>query len=388
MIPQLRLDLPAEDRTELERLSRSRTAAARDVFRARIVLLRGDGLSKLETARRLGTSETTVQKWTERYRRQGVGGLSDAKGRGRKPTIPPEVREGIVAGALQPTGGLCRHSTRTMARLSGVSQSTVFRTWRDCGIRPHLVRTFKVSTDPDFRSKFWDVVGLYLDPPEKAVVFCCDEKTQCQALERTQPGLPLGIGHIRTKTHDYVRNGTTNLFAALNCATGALIHGHYRRHTHREWLAFLKRIWHETPNDVSIEIVADNYATHKHPKVLAWLARHPRVHIHYTPTSSSWLNLVERFFGEITRDCIRDGSFSSVAELERANDEYIAARNESPRPFVWLANGEEVLAKINRARRSLGMQELDTAPEPHPARTGKRNRKKTSVGKLISESAH
>ncbi len=226
-----------------------------------------------------------------------------------------------VREATRPPKGCARHSTRTMARLVGVSQSTVLRTWRDNGIKPHLAKAFKISNDPDFLAKFWDVIGLYLNPPEKAVVLCCDEKTQCQALERTQPGLPLGIGHIRTKTHDYVRNGTANLFAALNYATGSVIHSHHSRHTHKEWLAFLKKIWHETPNGLSIEIIADNYATHKHPVVTRWLDKHPRIHIHYTPTSSSWLNLVERFFGEITRDSIRDGSFASVSELIRANDE-------------------------------------------------------------------
>lgn len=381
MIPRLKLDVSPEDRAELERRSRSQSAKAAVAFRAKIVLLRAEGLSKLETAGKLGTSEPTVQKWTNRYRSMGLAGLDDAKGRGRKPSIDPRVRERIVTGATQPPAGRARHSTRTMAKATGVSQSTVLRTWRSAGIKPHRVRTFKVSRDPDFRAKFWDVIGLYLDPPEKAVVFCCDEKTQCQALERTQPGLPLGIGHIRTKTHDYTRNGTTNLFAALDCATGKVIHTHYRRHTHREWLAFLKKIWHETPNDVAIEIIADNYATHKHPKVLAWIGKHPRVHVHYTPTSSSWLNLVERFFCEITRDCIREGSFSSVAQLEKANDEFVLTRNAESKPFVWHAKGEDILEKLNKARKALGIPELDTTPPP--PREKKRNK-----GKVICESEH
>lgn len=374
MIPRLKLDVPAEDKKELRRRSRSRCEKACVAFRASIVLLRAEGLSKLETAEKLGTSEPTVQKWTGRYQRMGLAGLDDAKGRGRKATISLQVREAIVSGATQPPEGLSRHSTRTMAKLAGVSQSTVLRTWKSAGIKPHLMRTFKVSNDPDFRTKFWDVIGLYLNPPEKAVVFCCDEKTQCQALERTQPGLPLGIGHIRTRTHDYTRHGTTNLFAALDFAAGTVLHDHYQRHTHKEWLLFLKKIWHEVPNDVSIDIIADNYATHKHPKVIEWLAKHPRIRVHFTPTSSSWLNLVERFFGEITRDCIREGSFSSVAELEKANDEFIAAHNSNPKPYVWHAEGEDILAKINSARRSLGMTELKTTVPPpfgKKARKGK-----------------
>jgi hypothetical protein len=220
MIPRLKLNVPAEDWAELERRSRSRSEKASVAFRAKIILLRADGLSKLEAAEKLGTSEPTVQKWTSRYQKLGLPGLDDAKGRGRKSSIDPLARNQIITGAAQPPAGRVRHSTRTMARAAGVSQSTVLRTWRSAGIKPHLARTFKVSTDPNSRAKFWDIIGLYLDPPENAVVFCCDEKTRCQALERTQPGLPLGIGHIQAKTHDYTRNGTTNLFAALNCARG------------------------------------------------------------------------------------------------------------------------------------------------------------------------
>ena len=362
MIPVLKLELSEEDRRKLTKLSRSKSIPSRDSFRARIILCRADGFSKLETAKKLGTSEQTVQKWTSRYKSNGISGLSDAKGRGRKQSIAPELRERILTEATQPPKGTTRHSTRTMARLVGVSQSTVHRTWRDNDIKPHLVRTFKISRDPNFCAKFWDVIGLYLNPPENAIVFCCDEKTQCQALDRTHPGLPLGIGHIKTATHDYIRNGTTNLFAALNYATGEISHRRFQKHTHKEWLSFLKTIWKETPGEVSIHVIADNYATHKHPKVTAWLAKHTRIQVHYTPTSSSWLNLVERFFGEITRDCIRDGSFSSVAELIKANDAYISQRNKKPVPFVWHAKGEEILRKINTARRLLNMSELEIAP--------------------------
>lgn len=322
-------------------------------------------MSKSVTAARLRTSEVTVQTWTDRFRENGIDGLEDKPGRGRKPTIPEAIRERILTEATQPPPGHTRHSTRTMARAVGVSQHTVRVIWNRNDIKPHLTRTFKISKDPDFATKFWDVIGLYLNPPENAIVFCCDEKTQCQALERTQPGLPLGIGHVRTKTHDYTRHGTTTLFAALEYATGKVIHRHDQTHTHKEWLKFLKQIWHAAPKDVAIEIIADNYATHKHPVVKEWLKKHPRIHIHYTPTSSSWMNLVERFFGEITRDCIRDGSFQSVKELEAANDAYIANRNEAPSRFVWKAEGEAILRKINRARQAAGMA-LIPAEKPNP----------------------
>lgn len=355
------LDFSEEQRKALTRISRSRTESVRMVLRAQIVLLRSEGLSKERTARKLGVSEVTVQTWTDRFRESGVDGLSDKPGRGRKPWIDEKTRERIITEATRPPAGHTRHSTRTMAALVGVSQHTVRMIWNRNDIKPHLTRTFKVSKDPEFVTKFWDVIGLYLNPPEKAVVFCCDEKTQCQALERTQPGLPLGVGHIRTKSHDYIRHGTTTLFAALEYATGKVFHAHHQTHTHKEWLSFLKQIWHIAPKDVSIEIVADNYATHKHTDVAEWLKKHPRIHMHYTPTSSSWLNLVERFFGEITRDCIRDGSFTSVAQLEKSISDYIANLNENPKRFVWKADGKKILEKINRARSAIGMMSLPEA---------------------------
>jgi len=360
---KLNIDVEDEAYCELQRRSRSLSTSSRSVRRAKIVLCRLNGMSKSETARRLGVSEVTVQTWTDRFRAEGLAGLEDRKGRGRKPTISNAVREKIITQATQPPKGLSRHSTRTMARAVGVSQHTVRLIWNENGIKPHLTRTFKVSRDPDFVAKFWDVVGLYLNPPENAVVFCCDEKTQCQALERTQPGLPLGVGHIRTKSHDYTRHGTTTLFAALEYATGKVVHDHHQTHTHEEWLSFLRKIDKSTPGGVNIHVVLDNYATHKHENVRKWLERHPRFKMHYTPTSSSWLNLVERFFGEITRDCIRDGSFKSVQSLEKAMNEYIAVHNENPRRFVWHAQGEKILRKINRARTALGMAQV---PEKSP----------------------
>ena len=364
----LKLHLDEADRQELLERTRSKTAQVRAVLRARIVLSRAEGLTKAQTARKLGVSEVTVQTWTNRYRASGLAGLRDKPGRGRKPSLPAAMQQRIVEEATRPPKGRTRHSTRSMARLVGVSQHAVRLIWNKNGIKPHLTRTFKVSTDPEYSPKFWDLVGLYLNPPEKAVVFCCDEKTQCQALERTQPCLPLGIGHVRTKTHDYIRHGTTTLFAALDYATGKVLHDTHARHTHKEWLSFLKLIDKNTPAELDIHVIADNYATHKHAAVREWLAKRPRIHMHYTPTSSSWMNLVERFFEEITRDCIRDGSFGSTKELEGKMSEYITAHNETPKRFVWHAEGLDMLRKINAARLALGFPLLPLNPPPAAGR--------------------
>ena len=361
MKPLLTLSLPESDRVELDRRAASQKGKARDKFRARIILMRASGLSKRETAKTLCTSCVTVQKWVDRYRDEGLVGLDEKSGRGRKPRIPAKTMERIITEATTPPPGRTRHSTRSMASTVGVSQHTVRTVWNRNEIKPHLTRTFKISNDPNFLAKFWDVIGLYLSPPEKAVVFCCDEKTQCQALERTQPGLPLGIGHIKTLTHDYTRHGTTTLFAALDYASGNVLQRYAQTHTNIEWLDFLKQINKETPAGLDIHIIADNYSTHKHPNVTKWLAKHTRIKMHYTPTSSSWLNLVERFFGEITRDCVRDGSFSSVKELEKSMREYVEARNVDPKPFRWHADGEEILRKINSARMIIGKPILNSA---------------------------
>ena len=246
-----------------------------------------------------------------------------------------------------------------MAREVGISPDSVHRIWRANDIKPHLVETFKVSNDKHFEEKFWDVIGLYLDPPERALVLCCDEKSQCQALERTQPGLPLGVGEIRTKTHDYKRHGTVTLFAALDYLDGKLISRTEEQHTHVEWLRFLKQIDRETPKDLDLHLIVDNYCTHKEENVGNWLARHPRFHLHFTPTSSSWLNLVERFFGELTQDVIRDGSFTSVRELVKDIEAYLALRNLNPKPYKWKAKGEEILRKIQRAKHALNKQVSD-----------------------------
>ena len=236
-----------------------------------------------------------------------------------------------------------------MAKHVGVSKATVQRVWSTNDLKPHRVRTFKLSRDPQFDAKFWDVIGLYLNPPQKALVLCCDEKSQCQALERSRPGLPLGQGHFRTRTHDYVRHGTTTLFAALSTLDGRVIARTETRHTHVEWLRFLRQVERETPPQLTLHLIVDNYATHKHPAVKAWLARHPRVQSHFTPTSSSWLNLVERFFRDLSQQAILPGSFGSVAELVDTINLYLAQHNLEPKRYVWHADGQEVLNKINRA---------------------------------------
>jgi transposase len=273
-------------------------------------------------------------------------------GGGRKPWLPQAAVQQVVEQAVTPPPHLGRWSCRTMARAAGISPASVQRLWAASEIKPHLSRTFKLSNDKRFEEKFWDVIGLYLNPPDKALVLCCDEKSQCQALERTQPGLPLGIGHIRTKTHDYVRHGTLTLFAALNYLEGELITRLAARHRHQEWLAFLKTIDEQTPADLDIHIIADNYATHKHPAVTRWLERHARFHMHYTPTSSSWMNLVERFFRDLT-EFITEKSFASTRQLADAIIAFLAARNDNPRRYVWKAKGEDILRKINAARQAL-----------------------------------
>ena len=347
------IELTPEEKAELQRRVRSATATQRDALRARIVLLRAEGRSEAEVAAATDVSVNTVSLWSRRFERGGFVGLADAPGRGRKPSLPESKIQQVITRVTQPPTGRQRWSTRSMATAVGISHQSVHTIWKKNDLKPHQVRTFKISRDPRFEEKFWDVIGLYLDPPEKALVLCCDEKSQCQALERTQPGLPLGIGHIRTKTHDYKRHGTITLFAALNYLTGKLISRTERYHTHVEWLRFLRQIDRETPRGLTVHVIADNYATHKHKRVKTWLGKHPRFQMHFTPTSSSWLNLVERFFGELTADCIRDGSFQNVRELADAILDYLAARNETPKRYVWKAKGEAILKKIQRAKQAL-----------------------------------
>lgn len=351
--PITKLELTEQQRLELTRMARASTSTQRQLRRARIVLLRAQGKSQEEAARELQVNRPVVALWEKRFRQRGLAGLVDAKGRGRKPSVPTQAAARVLAEVVQPPAGRSRWSVRTMARHARVSPATVQRLWRANDLKPHQVRTFKLSRDPHFETKFWDVVGLYLNPPDRALVLCCDEKSQCQALQRTQPGLPLGIGQVRTRTHDYVRHGTITLFAALGYLDGKIISRIAPRHTHVEWLAFLKKIDQQTPPELDLHLIADNYSTHKHPKVKQWLAKHPRFHMHFVPTSSSWLNLVERFFRDLTEDSIRGGSFSSVRELTTTIETYLAERNLDPRPYRWHAKGEEILAKIHRARAAL-----------------------------------
>ena len=339
--------------TELRRRSRARTGMVRERERAEMILLRLQGVSVGEIAARLKTTAKRVSTWSKRFETHGLAGLEEAAGRGRKPSIPAKKIERVVTEVTRPPKGRSRWSVRSMARHAGVSPSSVQRIWSKNELKPHVVKTFKLSNDPKFDEKFWDVIGLYLNPPERALVLCCDEKSQCQALERSQPSQPLGPRRPRTMTHDYKRHGTTTLFAALAYLEGKLIARTETRHTHVEWLRFLKQIDRETPKELDIHLIADNYATHKHPKVKAWLESHPRFNMHFTPTSSSWLNLVERFFRDLTEDVIRAGSFASVKELIDDINAYLVERNANPRPYKWTAKGEAILEKIQRARSAL-----------------------------------
>lgn len=350
------VEVTKSERHELRRRLKAPTVSKRDSLRAAIVLRRADGIGQVQVARELGVSAACVNKWSQRFERDGLNGLQDATGRGRRPSIPAHTVQQVITQATRPKKPRTRWSVRTMAQAVGISPDSVHRIWQANGIKPHVIKTFKLSNDPRFEEKFWDVIGLYLDPPERALVLCCDEKSQCQALERTQPGLPLGVGEIRTKTHDYTRHGTITLFAALNYLDGKLIARTEARHTHVEWLRFLKQIDRETPKALDLHLIVDTDCTHKEQSVTRWLAKHPRFHLHFTPTSSSWLNLVERFFGELTQDVIRDGSFSSVRQLVDDIMGYLAERNRKPKPYRWKAKGEEILRKINRAREALATE--------------------------------
>ncbi|MEP6879871.1 MAG: IS630 family transposase, partial [Nitrosospira sp.] len=309
-----------------------------------------------QIAAELGVGRIQVGRWRERYAMDGMGAIErDLPRGGRKPTINASE---IVRLTTQTTPPHATHwSARTLAGVAGASATSVRRVWRAHGLKPHLIETFKVSRDPDFVEKLEDVVGLYLHPPEHALVLCCDEKSQVQALDRTQPGLPLKKGRAATMTHDYKRHGTTTLFAALNTLDGSIISRCEQRHRHGEWLDFLRQIDRETPKDKPLHLICDNYATHKHPKVKEWLKKHPRFTIHFTPTSASWLNMVERFFRDITVTRLRRGVFRSVPELNTAIKEYIAMHNQSPRPFVWTAKANDILQKVIRANRRLSTKQ-------------------------------
>lgn len=346
--PKIELSQPQEE--ELQRIIRSSSASQADTLRARIILLAAQDHPNDEIASTLEISEPTVCKWRKRFSRFGMAGLNDGPRSGRPTTLPVDKLNRILTEVTRPPKNRSRWSVRSMARHAQVSKTRVQQIWSRNDLKPHQTRTFKLSNDPQFETKFWDIIGLYLNPPEKALVLCCDEKSQCQALERTQPGLPLGVGHIRTQTHDYTRHGTVTLFAALSYLDGKILSQTKSRHTHKEWLDFLKHLDSETPAHLEMHLIVDNYATHKHPKVKSWLANHPRMHLHFTPTSSSWLNLVERFFRDLSQDVVLEGSFTSTGELSRAILDYLVERNLNPVRYQWRAKGADILEKIKRAR--------------------------------------
>jgi transposase len=349
---RMSLEVLPEEAQELQRRVRSHTVAVRDRQRARIILLAVEGLDQKAIAAKLGPTRATVGQWCRRYRERSLAGLAEAPGRGRKPRLSQAKVRRVLETVGKPPAHLGRWSCRTMAAAAGISKARVQRLWAAHDIKPHLNRQFKLSKDKRFEAKVWDVIGLYLAPPDKAVVLCCDEKTQMQALERTQPGLPLGIGHIRTRTHDYIRHGTLTLFAALNYLEGKLPTALARKHRPQEWLAFLRRIDRETPQDLDLHLILDNYATHKHQAVKAWRAKHPRMPLHFTPTSSSWMTLVERFFRDLG-DFLAEGSFGSVKALAEAIIAFLAERNAHPKRYVWNAKGEDILRKIVAARNRM-----------------------------------
>ena len=349
------ITLTETERATLTRWSRGRSTPVRLMQRAKIVLRAAEGKMNKEIAAALGINPNTVVRWRSRFARQGIAGIEkDAPRGGRKPRTRRRVVKQILEKTTQERPANATHwSTRTLAAELGVSRSMVHRVWRAHGLKPHLTRTFKVSNDPRFVEKVVDVVGLYLDPPDHALVLCVDEKSQIQALDRTQPSLPMYPGRCGTMTHDYKRNGTTTLFAALDVAAGRLIGTCMPRHRHQEWIKFLKQIEAETPSDLDLHLIVDNYATHKHPKVKSWLKRHRRFHLHFIPTSSSWLNLVERWFREITDKRIRRGTFSNVPALIAAIESFIEAHNQNPKSFTWTAKAETILEKVRRARAVL-----------------------------------
>ena len=327
---------------------RAKKTPQRIVLRSRICLLAAEGASHNAIAKRLNTSRPTVILWTRRFQQQGLNGISEDAAHGTSSRcLNAEKVKAIVEATLHTKPrDATQWSTRTMAQVQGVSHSTIQRIWDAHGLQPHRVKTFKLSTDKRFEEKLTDVVGVYLNPPDKAVVMCVDEKTQVQALDRTQPGLPLKKGRCGTMTHDYKRNGTTCLFAAMNVLEGKVLGACYPRHRHIEFLKFLRQINREVSGNLDIHMILDNYGTHGHPKVKEWLAKHSRFKLHFTPTSSSWLNLVERWFGEITRKRIRRGVFKSVPELIAAIEEYIRCHNENPKPFVWTKRAEYIIEKV------------------------------------------
>lgn len=349
------LPLQEAQRQQLQQWSAAFGTPRQVALRSQIVLAAAQGEADNAIAQRLQISRPTVSLWRARFAQGGAQSLWEiAPGRGRKAIYGPEKIQAIVEATLQSKPkGMTQWSCRLMAEAQGVSKSTISNLWRSHNLKPHRVKSFKLSRDPKFLEKMTDVIGLYLNPPQRAIVLCVDEKSQIQALDRTQPGLPLKKGRCGTMTHDYKRNGTTTLFAALEVLQGQVIGQCYARHRHQEFLKFLQRLDEEFPGDVPLHLVMDNYGTHKQPKVQAWLKGHPRFVPHFVPTSSSWLNLVERWFGLLTSKRVRRGSFRNVEELEQAIAEFLAAWNEKPKPFVWTATVDSIVEKLSRCRQTL-----------------------------------
>ena len=355
----VKIELSEADRKRLERWSRSRSVAVRLRERSRMVLMAADGMTNKAIAEALGTDRNKVGRWRRRFADGGLKGIARERPRGgnhggKCSKAQAKLRSEVIRLTTQTDPPDATHwSCRSMARAAGTTHSFVHRVWRSCGLKPHLVRTFKVSTDPRFEEKLKDVVGLYLNPPDNAAVFSFDEKSSIQALDRTQPGLPMKKGRAGTMTHDYKRNGTTSLFVALDVASGEVIGETYKRHRHQEVLKFLRQVESAVPKEQEIHIILDNYSTHKHARVMDWIERQERIFLHFTPTSASWLNLVERFFSTLTEKRIRRGVFHSVKDLERCLKDYVETYNRDPRPLVWTKSAGEILTKVERARQAL-----------------------------------
>lgn len=352
--PPKGLSITEEERAALERMARSRSTPAAEVLRARIVLGCAVHESGTALAERLGITTATVSKWRQRFEAYRMAGLTDAPRSGQPRRITDAVVEQVIRKTQRELPENATHwSTRSMARAMELPQTTILRIWRAFGLKPHRLETFKLSTDPHFVDKVHDVVGLYLNPPDRALVLCVDEKSQIQALDRTQPGLPMKPGRAATRTHDYKRHGTTSLFAALDLATGKVIGRLHRRHRSAEFLSFLNAIERSVPKHLDVHLVLDNYGTHKTEAVRTWFAQRPRYHLHFTPTSASWLNLVERFFAQLTLRRLKRGAHTSTADLERDIRAYIDQHNDDPKPFIWRKSADEILASVARASQRL-----------------------------------
>lgn len=349
------IQLTEEERAKLQSLTRSRCITVRLAERARIVLLAAEGLENQEIGERLNMSRQKVGRWRTRYAKKGFSGIEKDGQRSGRPAIHPRsVQDEVIRKTQEETPQNATHwSRQSMAKALGISASTVGRIWRVHGLKPHMVSVFKLSNDKHFVEKLEDIVGLYLSPPEHAIILSCDEKSQIQALDRTQPSLPIKKGRCGTMTHDYRRNGTTSLFAALNIADGKIVGKCMKKHRHQEWLKFLNLIKRSVPKQKEVHIICDNYSTHKHASVREWQERNKRFHFHFTPTSASWLNMVERFFRDITEQRLRRGIFFSTQDLESAINDYIEVHNENPKPFIWTAKATDILEKVKRARATL-----------------------------------